>query len=125
MTAAETAPARHGGEYLQTGDVRTYYEVHGTGEPLVLLQGGLCTVETLDGLTPCSRSGSVSTPERRGHGRTADVDGPITFRGMADDTAAFWTGSGSRARRWSASATAPRSPRTSHSAAPIWSAGWC
>lgn len=90
MSAPGATPTRRDGEYLQAGDVRTYYEVHGTGEPLVLLHGGLCTVETLDGLTPLlAERFRVVTPERRGHGRTADVEGPITFRGMADDTAAL------------------------------------
>jgi pimeloyl-ACP methyl ester carboxylesterase len=78
------------GDYLQTGDVRTYYEVRGAGEPLVLLHGGLCTVETFDGLTPrLAERFRVILPERRGHGRTADVAGPITYRAMGADTVAL------------------------------------
>lgn len=85
-----TAPTRRGGDYLQTGEVRTYYEAHGEGDPLVLLHGGLCTVETFDGLTPgLAERFRVYVPERRGHGRTADVDGPITYVNMAQDTIAF------------------------------------
>jgi pimeloyl-ACP methyl ester carboxylesterase len=42
----------------------------------VLLHGGLCTLETFDGLTPLlTERFRVYTPERRGHGRTADVEG--------------------------------------------------
>jgi pimeloyl-ACP methyl ester carboxylesterase len=85
-----TAPGGRGGNYVQSGEVRTYYEVHGDGDPLVLLHGGLCTLETFDGLTPLlAERFRVYTPERRGHGRTADVDGPITYVNMAQDTIEF------------------------------------
>ena len=88
--SARDAVRPRSGDYLQTGDVRTYYEVHGTGDPLVLLHGGLCTVETFDGLTPLlAERFRVVVPERRGHGRTADVAGPITYRVMAADTVAL------------------------------------
>ena len=84
------APARRGGDYVQTGDVHTYFEVHGVGDPIVLLHGGLGTVETFDGLTPTlAERFRVYVPQRRGHGRTADVDGPITYVNMAQDTIAF------------------------------------
>ncbi len=70
--------------------MRTYYEVEGTGEPLVMLHGGLCAIETFGGL----RSALVDRhrlylPERRGHGRTSDVEGPFTYEVMARDTIAF------------------------------------
>lgn len=81
---------RTGGSFVDTGDVRNYYEVQGSGDPLVFLHGGFCTVETLDGLTPgLAAHYTVYTPERRGHGRTADVEGPITYTAMAADTIAF------------------------------------
>jgi pimeloyl-ACP methyl ester carboxylesterase len=80
---------RNGG-YVDTGGLRTYYEVSGEGEPLLLLHGGFCPVETFDGLTlRLAEACRVYLPERRGHGRTADVDGPITFENMAEDTVAF------------------------------------
>jgi pimeloyl-ACP methyl ester carboxylesterase len=66
-------------DYLDAGGVRTYYEVHGSGEPLVLLHGGFCPVETFCGLTSLlAERYRVYLPERRGHGRTPDVAGPIT-----------------------------------------------
>jgi pimeloyl-ACP methyl ester carboxylesterase len=62
------------GDYVDAGGVRTYYEVHGTGEPLVLLHGGLSTIETLDAMTTAfAAQYRVYRPERRGHGRTPDV----------------------------------------------------
>src|SRR5215207_9695810 len=78
------------GEYVDAGGIRTYYEVAGAGEPLILLHGGMCTVETFDGQTQV-RAGHyrVYVPERRAHGRTPDVDGPITYEIMAADTIAF------------------------------------
>jgi pimeloyl-ACP methyl ester carboxylesterase len=78
------------GRYVEAGAVRTYYEVSGAGEPLILLHGGMCTVETFDAQArPLAERYRVYVPERRGHGRTADVDGPITYENMAADTIAF------------------------------------
>ena len=83
-------PSTRDGEYVDAGGLRTYYEASGEGEPLLLLHGGFCTVETFDGLTPMlAEAFRVYVPERRGHGRTPDVEGPITFVNMAQDTIAF------------------------------------
>jgi pimeloyl-ACP methyl ester carboxylesterase len=77
-------------DYVVAGGVRTYYEAHGSGEPLVLLHGGLCAIETFSGLTPkLAERFRVYLPERRGHGRTPDIEGPITYELMAQDTIAF------------------------------------
>jgi pimeloyl-ACP methyl ester carboxylesterase len=81
---------QRGGQYVDAGGIRTYYEITGDGEPLVLLHGGLCTAETFDAQTPAlAMKYRVYVPERRGHGRTPDVDGPITYDNMAQDTIAF------------------------------------
>lgn len=86
MVEATTAPGR----YVDAGGVRTYYEIHGAGEPLILLHGGLCTIETFEAQTTgLSTSYEVYLPERRGHGRTPDVEGPFTFEAMGDDTIAY------------------------------------
>ncbi len=80
------------GEFATLNGIRTYYEVHGDDarEPLVLLHGGLCTAETWEGQAgPLSEHYRVYVPERRGHGHTPDVEGPITYDLMAADTAAF------------------------------------
>lgn len=78
------------GKYVTAGGVRTYYEEHGEGEPLLLMHGGTCTIETFSGLTSeLAKRYKVTLPERRGHGRTADVDGPISYDLMAQDTIAF------------------------------------
>jgi pimeloyl-ACP methyl ester carboxylesterase len=50
----------------------------------------MCTAETLDAQTHAlAEQYRVFVPERRGHGRTPDVEGPITYRVMAEDTVAF------------------------------------
>jgi pimeloyl-ACP methyl ester carboxylesterase len=78
------------GEYVNAGGVRTYYETHGEGEPLVLLHGGLATAESWAMQIPAFADRyRVYVPERRGHGRTPDVAGPMTYEMMAEDTAAF------------------------------------
>jgi pimeloyl-ACP methyl ester carboxylesterase len=76
--------------YVQLGEVRTYYEEDGSGAPLVLLHPGGADSRAfevnLPGLVDRFR---VWRPDRRGHGRTPDVDGPITYEQMAQDTIAF------------------------------------
>ena len=76
--------------YVQLGDVRTYYEEDGTGAPLVLLHPGLADSRAFERNVPgLAREFRVYRPDRRGHGRTPDVEGPITYAQMADDTIAF------------------------------------
>ena len=77
-------------DYVDAGGLRTYYEAVGAGDPLILLHGGFCTVETFSGLTSLlAERYRVYAPERRAHGRTPDVDGPISYGLMARDTIAF------------------------------------
>ncbi|WP_399945833.1 alpha/beta fold hydrolase [Streptomyces sp. BBFR25] len=78
------------GEYADLPGVRTWYEAEGTGEPLVLLHGGLCTNDTWGAQRPdLAAAYRVLLPERRAHGHTPDVPGPLTYRDMAEDTVAF------------------------------------
>src|SRR5262249_25743046 len=87
-----TADGRGGGEvgYVDANGVYTYYDEHGSGEPLVLLHGGLVDGDSFAQQTPAfAERFRVIVPDRRGHGRTADVEGPISYDVMADDTIAF------------------------------------
>ena len=78
------------GRHVDAGGVHTYYEVQGSGEPLILLHGGFATMRTWRGQTEVfAKRYQVYLPERRGHGRTPDVDGPTGFEIMARDTIAF------------------------------------
>jgi pimeloyl-ACP methyl ester carboxylesterase len=68
----------------------TWYEQRGEGDPLVLLYPGMADARAFDpNIDALAARFHVYTPERRGHGRTPDVDGPITYEGMARDTIDF------------------------------------
>jgi pimeloyl-ACP methyl ester carboxylesterase len=77
-------------QYVQLGSVKTWYDEHGSGDPLVLMHGGLVDARFFEpNLGALAERFHVYTPERRGHGHTPDVPGPITYQLMADDTIAF------------------------------------
>lgn len=72
--------------------VQTWYEERGHGDPLVLLHPGGAGVDARafgPNLDALAQHFHVFTPERRAHGRTPDVEGPITYELMAQDTIAF------------------------------------
>lgn len=70
--------------------VNAWYDERGDGEPLVLLHGGLADASGFDAMAPTLAGHyHLYLPERRGHGHTPDVEGPITYDLMADDTIAF------------------------------------
>ena len=76
--------------HIDLNGVRTWYDEHGEGEPLVLLHPGGADSRAFEANLPgLAAAFHVFTPDRRGHGRTPDVEGPITMDAMADDTAAF------------------------------------
>jgi pimeloyl-ACP methyl ester carboxylesterase len=76
--------------YVQLGAVNTWYDEHGEGDPLVLLHGGLVDARFFQPNLPAlAEHFHLYTPERRGHGHTPDVEGPITYQLMTDDTIAF------------------------------------
>lgn len=76
--------------YADVNGINLYYEIHGSGRPLVLLHGGLGSGEMFAPILPqLAASHQVITVDLQGHGRTADVDRPIDVRLMADDIAAL------------------------------------
>jgi pimeloyl-ACP methyl ester carboxylesterase len=78
------------GSYVQLGEVRTYYEEDGDGPPLVLLHPGGADSRAFEVIVPgLAGQSRVFRPDRRGHGRTPDVPGPLTYELMAQDTIAF------------------------------------
>lgn len=67
-----------------------YYEVEGTGEPLVLLHGGVGASEMFNSVLPTlAQNRQVVSVHLQGHGRTADTDQPLRFETMADDVVAL------------------------------------
>ena len=78
------------GEYVELPAVRTWYEVEGQGEPVVLLHGGFCTNETWGPQRADFAADHLTfLPERRAHGHTPDVEGPLSYHDMAQDTIDF------------------------------------
>jgi pimeloyl-ACP methyl ester carboxylesterase len=75
--------------YAPVNGLSVYYEIHGSGEPLLLLHGGLMSV-AMEGdlIEQLSKTRQVIALDLQAHGRTADIDRPITCEAMADDTAA-------------------------------------
>jgi pimeloyl-ACP methyl ester carboxylesterase len=78
------------GTYADVNGVHLYYEIHGSGRPVILLHGGLGAGEMMRPILPAlAVDHQVILPDLQGHGRTADVDRPIDARLMADDIAAL------------------------------------
>jgi pimeloyl-ACP methyl ester carboxylesterase len=83
-TAAQEAKAK--GEYASVNGLKMYYEIHGTGQPLVLLHGSYVWGTNYPTL---SQGRQTIVVDMQGHGRTADINRPFSFEQMADDTAAL------------------------------------
>jgi pimeloyl-ACP methyl ester carboxylesterase len=76
--------------YAPVNGLRLYHEIHGEGPPLLLLHGAYMTIDAMGPLLPgLARRHRVITVEQQGHGHTADIDRPITYEQMADDSAAL------------------------------------
>jgi pimeloyl-ACP methyl ester carboxylesterase len=77
--------------YAPVNGLEMYYEIHGEGEPLVLLHGAYMTTDLNFGqmLPALAENRQVIAIEQQGHGHTGDVDRPLTYPQMADDTAAL------------------------------------
>jgi pimeloyl-ACP methyl ester carboxylesterase len=75
--------------YAHVNDLDVYYETHGDGEPIVLLHGGLQTIELSFArmLPSLARTRKVIAIELQGHGHTADTDREFALEHLADDVA--------------------------------------
>jgi pimeloyl-ACP methyl ester carboxylesterase len=79
------------GKYASVNGLNMYYEIYGAGRPLVLLHGALSAIGTSFGkvLPTLAETRQVIAVEQQAHGRTADIDRPLTIAQMAEDTAAL------------------------------------
>lgn len=71
--------------------LKMYYEVHGSGDPVVLLHGAFMTITNnwTGWIDELAKTRKVIAVEMQGHGRTADIDRDITAENLADDVAAL------------------------------------
>ena len=90
LVAAAFAEAQGPGARVKVNGMQMYYEVSGAGEPLVVLHGAYMNIPSMGAIIPqLAKRHKVYALELQGHGRTTDIDRPITYPGMADDVAAF------------------------------------
>jgi pimeloyl-ACP methyl ester carboxylesterase len=77
--------------YVDIGGHQTWHEVTGDGAPVVLLHGAFSGAAAFFAQTPVIAQAGyrVHVPERRGHAHTPDIEGPLTYSVMADDTVAY------------------------------------
>jgi len=76
--------------YAPVNGLKLYYEIRGTGAPVVVLHGGLGNTELIEGVVAhLARTQRVIAVDLQGHGRTADIDRPFSCEAMADDIAAL------------------------------------
>ena len=77
--------------YAPVNGLKMYYEVHGSGQPVVLLHGAFITITSnWDGwIGELSKTRKVIAVEMQGHGRTADIPRDFNSENLADDVAAL------------------------------------
>src|SRR5271168_3775528 len=77
--------------YAPVNGLKMYYEVHGSGDPVVLLHGAFMAISSdwTGWIAELSKTRKVIAIEMQGHGRTADIQRPISSENLADDVAAL------------------------------------
>jgi len=77
-------------ERVEVNGMQMYYEVSGKGEPIVVLHGAHMNIQTMGEIIPMlAKTHTVYALEFQGHGRTTDIDRPITYENLADDVSVF------------------------------------
>src|SRR5829696_7063811 len=90
VTGATVVQAQATGHRVNINGMRMYYEVSGTGDPLVVLHGAYMNIPTMDAIIPLlAKTHTVYAVELQGHGRTADIARLITYQNLAADVAKF------------------------------------
>jgi pimeloyl-ACP methyl ester carboxylesterase len=90
MAGPAFAQSQPAGDRVAVNGMEMYYEVSGEGDPLIVLHGAYMNIETMGEIIPrLAESRKVYAVEMQGHGRTTDIDRPITYQNLADDVTAF------------------------------------
>jgi pimeloyl-ACP methyl ester carboxylesterase len=90
LTTFAAGDAEAAGKRVEVNGMQMYYEVSGKGDPLVVLHGAYMNIQTMGAIIPkLAKTHRVYAIELQGHGRTTDIDRPITYPNLADDVAAF------------------------------------
>jgi pimeloyl-ACP methyl ester carboxylesterase len=94
MTTARDNSTQHStAGYANVNGLRMYYEIHGngTGRPLVILHGGVMTIDLTFGaiLADLATNRQVIAVELQGHGHTADIEREVTLDNLASDLVAL------------------------------------
>lgn len=78
------------GKYADVNGVHLYYEIHGSGQPLILIHGGLYAGSMFGAnISAFAKVRKVIVVDLQGHGHTPDIDRPLSIEYMADDIAAL------------------------------------
>ena len=90
LAAATVAESQAVGNRVKVNGMQMYYEVSGAGDSDVVLHGAYMNIPTMGKIIPMlAKTHKVYALELQGHGRTTDIDRPITYQNLADDVAAF------------------------------------
>ena len=91
LSAVVSAQQRPTTGYAPVNGLSMYYEVHGSGDPVVLLHGSFMTISNnwTGWIGELSKTRKVIVLEMQGHGRTADIERDFSYENLADDVAAL------------------------------------
>ena len=90
IAAPALAASEPVGDRVEVNGMQMYYEVSGTGDPLIVLHGAYMNIPSMGSIIPkLAETHKVYAVELQGHGRTTDLDRPITYPNLADDVAVF------------------------------------
>lgn len=91
LSQTATTTAQSNGSYAKVNELNLYYEVYGSGFPLVLVHGGGSTIGTTFGriIPALAKTHKVIAVEMQAHGHTRDINRPLSFEHDADDIASL------------------------------------
>jgi pimeloyl-ACP methyl ester carboxylesterase len=89
LTTSVVAQQKPTTGYAPVNGVKMYYEIHGSGEPVVLLHGAFMAItdEWVAWVNELAKTRKVIAVEMQGHGRTADLKRDISYENLSDDVA--------------------------------------